>query len=216
MAIVIYIGAVGSGKTTICAMLAHKAMKRNRKVYSNVDEIEGVIPISADDIGKFNLHDGLLLFDEAGIEYNNRLSVSKKSPSSGQYKGMTQDAIKWFKLSRHFKVDVVIFSQAQDFDVTLRRLASKIFIVRKSLIPCFSSYKRLAAHWVTDQSTGDPRLEWTFVPFSTRWVFRPRYYKYFNSYNVPDLPMLERDIDDKAWSDFLDEFYHLPALPQEG
>lgn len=210
MAISIFIGSVGSGKTTMAAKLAVKAMKRNRKVYSNVDEIEGVIPITADDIGKFNLHDGLLIFDEAGIEYNNRLSMQK-----GGSKTMNQDAIKWFKLSRHFKVDVVIFSQAQDFDVTLRRLASKIFIIRKSLVPCFSSYKRLSAHWVTDQATGDPRLEWSFVPLSTRWIFRPRWYKYFNSYNVPDLPMLERDIDDKAWSDFLEEFYHLPALPQE-
>lgn len=210
MSIEIVIGAVGSGKTTYCAKLAHKAMKKGRKVYSNVDEIDGVIPISADDIGKFNLHDGLLLFDEAGIEYNNRLSMAK-----GGSKSMTQDAIKWFKLSRHFRVDCVIFSQAQDFDVTLRRLASKIFIIKQSLLPCFSSIRQLAAHWVTDQATGDPRLEWSFVPLSTRLIFRPRYYKYFNSYNVPDLPMYERDLDDLAWSEFLEKYYNLPSLPQE-
>ena len=95
MSIEIVIGAVGSGKTTLCAKLAHKAFKKGRKVYSNVDEIEGVIPITADDIGKYNLHDGLLLFDEAGIEYNNRLAMAK-----GGSKTMNQDAIKWFKLSR--------------------------------------------------------------------------------------------------------------------
>lgn len=193
----IYIGAVGSGKTTMAAKLATQALRKGRKVYSNIHEITGVIPITIDDIGKYKLHDALVIIDEAGIEYNNRLSMEKRGKQS-----MSQDAIRWWKLSRHFRCDAVIFSQAQDFDVTLRRLAERIYILRKSLIPCFSSYKRLACHWVTDQTTGDPRLEWSFVPLSTRWIYRPRWYQYFNSYNVPDLPLLPADDDDAAWASF--------------
>ena len=193
----IYIGAVGSGKTTLGAKLAHQSIRKGRKVYSNIIEISGVIPITIEDIGKFNLHDALVIIDEAGIEYNNRALFDKKQNK------MSPDAIRWWKLSRHFRCDAVIFSQAQDFDVTLRRLAERIYILRKSIIPCFSSYKRLAARWVTDQTTGDPRLEWNFVPLSTRWFYRPRWYKYFNSYNVPDLPSLPADDDDTAWEQFL-------------
>ena len=108
------------------------------------------------------------------------------------------DAIRFLKLHRHYHVDIWIFSQAEDYDVTVRRLAERIYIIRKSRIRLFSSIQRLQPAWVVDEMTGQPRVQWQFVPWfagGVQWVYRPLWYKHFDSWSAPDLPPLPAEID---------------------
>ena len=87
----IYFGIPGSGKTTLAAFFAKKAMKKKIPVYSNVP-ITGTYELDVHcDIGKNYIEDALVLIDEAGVEYNNR-----------NFKNMPQHQI-YFQVFRHYK-----------------------------------------------------------------------------------------------------------------
>lgn len=181
------VGFPGTGKTTYCARLAHRAMKHGVKVYSNIPELTKTIPVSLSDFGRYNIHDGLLIFDEAGIEMNSR-----------SWKGFPMEAVRFLKLHRHYHMEIWIFSQAEDYDVTVRRLAERIYIIRKSRIRAFSSLQRLHPEWVVDDLSGQPRVQWVMMPWwsgGVKWIFRPKWYKHFDSWSAPQLPPLPAEID---------------------
>lgn len=121
-----------------------------------------------------------------GIQMNNR-----------NYKNFPKDAIQFLKLHRHYDLDIWIYSQAEDYDVTVRRLAERIYIIRKSRIRCFSSLQHLYPQWVVDDLTGQPRVQWIMAPWwsgGVQWIFRPRFYKFFNSWSAPVLPPLPAEL----------------------
>lgn len=179
------VGFPGSGKTTDAARRTRKFRKKGIKVYSNIPELTDTIPVTLKDLGKFSLHDGVLIFDEAGIELNNR-----------SYKTFPREAIEFFKLHRHDRMDIFIYSQAEDYDVTVRRLCERMYIIRKSRIRCFSSLQLVYPQWVSDQITGQVRVQWVMAPFPTgiEWFLRLRFYKYFDSWTRPPLPPLPAEI----------------------
>lgn len=179
----IYIGIPGSGKTTFAAWLTKKDIKKKRKVYSNVP-IKDTYKIEKSDIGKYLLEHGSLIIDEAGIEYNNRNSAKKNSKNF-----MTDEEIKFYKYHRHFDMDVHIFSQALDVDITLRRLSSEIYLVKKSFIPFFIKRKRILYRIGIDKDTRQLRDEYYFQLFGFRYIFSPKLWKMFNSHTTYDLPV---------------------------
>ena len=117
----VYFGAPGSGKSTMACRLALKSLKKGIKVYSNV-EVKGCLNLDPrSDIGKYDICNGLVIVDEAGIEYNNR-----------DFRSFSAEQNKWFKLYRHARCDIVIFSQSfEDMDKKLRLLANRYFLVEK-------------------------------------------------------------------------------------
>lgn len=185
--ITIYVGLIGSGKTTICAALAEKARRKGRKVYTNVPEING-IATEIKDFGRFNISNGLVLWDEAGISLNNR-----------KFKSLPQEFIEACKMSRHDHLDMVYFSQAMDIDITLPRLASQVWVIKKGI--WFSALQRFAPKIETDEATGQLRTGWHELPkipfIFRRYLFRPRWYKFFNSWrsSTGDLPTLPGEIE---------------------
>lgn len=128
-------GVPGSGKTTTLSYLAKSVDKFNKNpknikkgkhlnIYSNIDLVDiDYQKIQKDEIGVMNMHDGILLFDEASIDFNNR-----------NFKGMSPKAIQFLKLHRHYNLTIYIFSQDyEDSDITLRRLATNYLQVSKCL-----------------------------------------------------------------------------------
>lgn len=177
----IIIGLRGSGKTTHATYIANKESKLGYRVFSNVD-IQGTYKYDIADLGKKDISNCVLIFDEAGIDMSNRqYAVDKKSyVNSKEFRS-------FWKLSRHYGIkDIYVYSQAWDFDVTLRRLCDKMFIIRNSLLPNFSILKPVKPSWDTDDD-GQPVIKWTIGGFPIPFYRRP-YYKYFDSYSRDKLP----------------------------
>lgn len=174
----IYFGVPGSGKTTFAAWLSKGDIKHKVRVYSNVP-IKGTYEISKEDIGVYNIHDGRLILDEAGAEFNNR-----------KWKSFTDEQIKWFKKHRHFGVDIACFSQSfDDCDVTLRRLATCLYLVKKSVIPFFVKRKRILKKIGINRDTKQLEDQYYFQFLGSRYIFCPSLWKMFKKeerYYLPE------------------------------
>lgn len=99
MAVSLYFGLPGAGKTTIMAAHAKRALRRKspyKHVYSNVKlNLEGITYIENSDLGKFLLKDGIVLIDEATLEFDSR-----------DFKNFSKRLIQFFLLHRHYNLDI--------------------------------------------------------------------------------------------------------------
>lgn len=179
----VYYGAPGSGKSTYAAWLADSYMRSGIPVYSNVP-ILGAMEVTKSDIGQFAITDGLLIIDEVGIEYNNRETgnFTKKSGMEG--------ALEFYKKHRHENVEVVIFSQGfDDMDKKLRTLATRMYLIRKSLIPGLIVRKTIRKKPGIDELTHRPVDMYDFVPFSGKRIIGRSVWHLFDSFDRMNLPM---------------------------
>lgn len=176
----IYIGIPGTGKTTMASWLAKRNLKRHREVFCNVP-IKGTKIVQRSDIGRFLLNNGALIIDEAGSEYNNRKSTDKK-------RGMTDEEIKFYKYHRHFDIDCYFFSQGLDIDITLRRLASNIYLLKKTIIPFMVRRKRVKCTIDIDKETHQLTEKYSFDILGTKYIFAPSLWKMFDSHITYELP----------------------------
>ena len=202
----IFFGVPGSGKTTYAAHLAKLAArpglgyrirqkfpdnkilgflfrksKQPLAVYSNVPILGTYMLDPKKDLGRFMVQDCKIIIDEASIEYNNR-----------KFKDLSPEAIKFFKLHRHYGTSIDVFSQSyDDMDITLRRLAHDFFLVKKSLIPFFIVVKRIKRKVGIDENTHQIADLYRFgLPIlDDVYVFMPSVWKLFDSYDAPDLPL---------------------------
>lgn len=201
----VYFGIPGSGKTTYAAYLAKQAMYeplsyrlwikyptnpiirflfRNCRVplnvFSNVP-IVGTYSIDPkSDLGYYDVSDGKIIIDEASIEYNNR-----------NFKSLPAPTIQFFKLHRHYRTSIDVFSQSfDDMDITLRRLAHSYYLVKKSIFPYFVKVKRIYRKVGIDENTHQIADLFNFgIPFlDDKYIFMPSVWKLFDSYDAPELP----------------------------
>lgn len=186
----IYFGAPGCGKTTILAQLAHKMKKKYKYIYSNCEDLLNaryISPEKLNDLGNITLPEySLLLIDEAGIEFNNR-----------NYKGLPKNLIYYAKMHRHYRIDIIMFSQSfTDMDITFRRLANTYYRVKR----CgpFSLSRRIRPFLHIDEEKKEIVDGYEFYPFFRSLIsfvkpfnlcYRPRYYKYFDSWARIELPI---------------------------
>lgn len=61
-----YLGIIGSGKTTYGVKIARHAFKEGVKVYTNMQDIEGAYYISLSDLMKYDIRNGVVIWDEMG------------------------------------------------------------------------------------------------------------------------------------------------------
>lgn len=200
----IYWGNPGCGKTT----LAVKKLVRNQKYYfaclGNFEHsVPGAFHFRIDEKNVLGLYsprfNSYVALDEAGIDFNNRA-----------YKTLPKATIKWFKLHRHYGVDIDVFSQSwEDMDVTLRRLAVQYWFMYRigPWTLCRRVYKRTMVDKTTHQIIDGYRMAsvlWLLVwplqyvkLFGVHLIdrkftltFRPFYYKYFDTYSREELPFM--------------------------
>ena len=174
----VYFGVPGSGKTTYAAYLAKKDLKRKKKVWSNVP-ITGTYRLEPrDDLGKKMIVDGRIIIDEASCEYNSRA-----------YKTMSQEAIKFFKYHRHYQNAIDVFSQSwDDMDITIRRLAQRLYVVKKSILPWFIVRRTIRKRVGIDENTHQIIDEYDWLPLSRKYIFSPTLWKLFNTLSRDELP----------------------------
>lgn len=185
-------GKKGSGKSTYLTKLAlmyttdKKYVKRGYKVYTNMLDmtVPGVRLISVDDLGKFVPEsDSVLLLDEVGMIWDNR-----------DFKAFKPEVRNFFKLQRHYHVICFLCSQTFDIDKKLRDLTDAMYLF-VNLFGVISLGKRIVRRIVLTESTSEAESRISenlkFAPF-WNWTFTwiPKYKKYYNSFDVPDMPKL--------------------------
>lgn len=193
----LFFGSPGCGKTTYACYL----LKRHRKPYKYTFANFGCScsdydNVSLESLGKWTFPEkSHVVIDEAGIQYNNRA-----------FKSFPKEAIQWFKLHRHYDVDVTLLSQSwEDTDITLRRLCDRLYYLKK--VGCFTLcrrvYKRVTVDKQTEQIIDGYKLISPFwlllkpvgflLPFlpidDVTLIYRPRYYKYFDTRERPYLSL---------------------------
>lgn len=199
----LFFGSPGCGKTTTAVRNIRKWQKlkprkqRYNEYYTNFDcALSKKVDLTH--LGDWTLppHSHLTV-DEAGIEYNNR-----------KYKTLPQETIAWFKLHRHYKVDVDFYSQSwEDTDVTILRLADEYWHVRKLGIFTFCRKVRKFVTIKKDDyqiisgyeyvSLLKRFLPWPFHVKSWYIFLRRPYFKYFDSWTTPDTPIKTFDEEEK-------------------
>lgn len=177
----IYFGVPGSGKTTFAAWIAKKNNKYGRTSHSTVP-IKGTYEIKKADIGYYNMSHSSIIWDEAGIDVDNRKFKDNFTPAQ----------VKFLKLHRHYDVDIYCFSQYwNDIDVKLRNLATRLFLVQKSFWPFFIVRREIAKCIGIDEETKQIVDFYQFVTFGSKRIFAPSLWKMFNSHDREPLPKKE-------------------------
>lgn len=188
-----FFGSPGCGKTTF----AVKQMRRQRRriCFANFNHtVPGHRICDFDKLGLWTFPENSVIhIDEAGIEYNNR-----------GFKTLPKYTIAWFKLHRHFKCDIDVYSQSwEDMDITLRRLSNELWYLYR-IGPWTLArrvYKRVTVDKTTEQIIDGYKMAhmaWLLIwplqlgyPFEKKFMlcFRPFYYRYFDSWHTPPLPV---------------------------
>lgn len=183
--LIMVFGKKGAGKTTYMCKLVQMYIKKGRPCYCDVD-IPGAFRIQAEDVGLVQFpEDSVILLDEVGMIYDNR--------DFKNFKKTTRD---YFKLQRHYKHTVYLFSQTFDIDIKLRTLTDKMYLlvnyfgfltigkeIRRKIVvvkPSENAESRIA-----DELVISPLL---LTPFGARifcWI--PKYSKLFDSHEAPAL-----------------------------
>lgn len=184
------IGKKGAGKTTDIQKRCFEYLNKGWHVYSSAP-VAGCRYFDAKNLGITGLPPySLVLIDEAGIIWHNR--------DFKNFKGEIKD---YFKLQRHYKHKVVLYSQSWDVDKVLRELCDTIWIM-KCHASCYSISRRVIRD-IAVISAKDMRGEgyiaddlyydslFFFWCGAVRFTFIPKYMKYFNSFEIEPLPMAE-------------------------
>lgn len=180
-------GKKGSGKSTLMTRLAIKHIKKGWTVYcSEPINVAGVRYFDIKWVGRRTFDsNSLVLIDEVGMIWDNRDFAS--------FAHCVRD---WFKLQRHYKCKVYLFSQSFDIDKKLRDLTDGLYLC-STKFRVFSWAKRIHRSVVLTESEADresrisENLEFDNIltwPFGGRILtYIPRYAKYFDSHCVPEL-----------------------------
>lgn len=179
----LFFGSPGCGKSTLGCRLMYYS--DSPFIFSNFDNNLSYT-IKSEYIGEYAFPDfSELYIDEAGIDYNNR-----------NYKYLPKDAIEYFKLHRHFKNDIYLFSQSwEDTDITLRRLTDELWYMKKKgpFTVCRKLRKAVRVNKETEQIIDGYRfagLLWNLLPpplyeKTFFMFFRKPYFNHFDSYSKP-------------------------------
>lgn len=178
----VYFGVPGCGKSTHAAKIVRRNLRKGIKTYVNYPIQGGYLFDPLEDLGKFDISNCDVILDEASIDFNNR-----------KFKSMPQTVIAWFKKYRHYGVsNIYVYSQSyDDMDITIRRLANRMYLIQRTFLPCFCQYRRIIKRIAIDDLSKQVIDAYEFQPFSRRFVFMPLYWKYFDSFEHIELPKKE-------------------------
>lgn len=202
----LYFGLPGCGKTTMLSKIAYRTSRRIGKRSCPYTHIYGNVPLSGidhytviefNDLGTYDIRNALILIDEATLEVDNR-----------DYKSFKQHTKQFFLLHRHYNCDLCLFTQQWDaIDKKIRVITDRVYYM----------YKRgLLRRWITRMYRvpygiiiPDPKKSDSeklgeiiqgyckphfFVRLFSPRLFRPFYYRFFDSWISPKLPPLpDRD-----------------------
>lgn len=181
------VGKAGAGKTTFLTALAQKNLSGksfmgippHSQVFTTF-ECRGCYKLNFDDLGKYMICDSLILIDEIATLADNR-----------NWAKFGDNLVYFFSHFRHFGCSVVWCSQYWDADKKIDVRTDKIFLMEKSsflpvtfIKPILHNFGVCRGQRVDEFSLG--------APVTWKWIYRPKWYKYFDSFTVRQLPGLPK------------------------
>lgn len=208
----LYFGLPGCGKTTMYAKLAYdtdvkiekdkKLIAKGKKskcpykmIYGNIplENIKNYRKIDFDYLGRYDICDCLILIDEATIEVDSR-----------DFKGFKKHTKEFMLLHRHYNCDICFFTQQWDgIDKKIRVITDRVYYLYKGIFTSkfftrmyrvpygiiIPDPKKDSSEKLGEIVQGYCKPDWIVRLFSP-WLYRPRYYRYFDSWDRPRLPPL--------------------------
>lgn len=179
-----YFGVPGCGKSTILVREWKKNRKKYKHIYTINLEIEGVEKITKEDFRKYRFEDSLILWDEITLDYDNR-----------DFKKFTLEDKESWLLHRHMGVDVIYATQNyENVDKKIKDLTQELWYMNKSVVPLLRSFtkaKRIYRNININEYSSELTMGYRFCNFveslfvsNTKIMWRKRYYKYFNSWDM--------------------------------
>lgn len=175
-------GLPGMGKTTVLTKIAQKSLAGksylgvppHQFVYTNF-ECLGCYKLDFDALGVYAFDNALILIDEIMLLADTR-----------NFKTFPDRLKRFFALHRHWGIDVVWCSQYwDDCDKKIRVLTDRYYLMERhgafTVIKPIQRFLGAVDGRMMDEYRAGAPITW-------RWVYRPRYYHYFDSFVVPDLP----------------------------
>lgn len=185
----LYFGSPGCGKTTFLVSDSFKYKKMGYDVYTNIF-LNHTKYFDKSYLGKYEFPPkSILLFDEGSLNgFDNR-----------DFKANFKDSnvLVYLKMIRHYKNKIVFYNQGYDeLDKKIRTLCLRNWYVKK--IGPFSMATKIDKKVEIDKETHDIKdgyykpsiFSIIFNRSCVRIIFRPWYYKYFDSYNKLDLGLI--------------------------
>lgn len=202
-------GKKGAGKSTYLAKQAIKFHKKGWQVYSTV-EVPFAKIITDEDLKNFGRsrfpENSLILIDEVGMIWDNR-----------DFKNFNHFTRDYFKLQRHYKNRIILFSQSFDVDKKLRDLTDDMRLVKR--VGKVTIVKKILkkVDVATDHNGQGSLAEvYKFASIlSNRFIFLPRYYDVFDSHEVPNIPNIECEEVLKDWTNIVKTSFRRNTLKRE-
>lgn len=180
-------GKKGSGKSCFMVHEMLKYKKRGWTIYTDMPvNIEGVRIIDdANELFKKYTPEphSVIYLDEIGITWHSR-----------EFKSFDKNIREWFKYQRKYKCRIYANSQSFDIDKGLRELTDEMILQGNIGNVISVSRPIVRTVTVTDASiTGESKIvdQLQFVKFwHYKFYFMPKYFKYFNSFDAPERPLM--------------------------
>lgn len=188
-----FFGLPGCGKSTLLAKIAQKELKRIKKGKSKYKRvlsnyyIKGCSKLNFRDIGIVDMSESLLLIDEISLDADSR-----------DYKEFSKTLKQFFILHRHYGVDIIYATQQYDgVDRKIRELTHNLYYMKKigQITYATTIFRKITISEDSEIKMGYvfPSLLKILTDIKNTMVFcwRPKYYKYFDSFDAPKLPKIE-------------------------
>lgn len=196
-----YFGLPGCGKSTFLAKFARHYIDNGYRVFVHKDSpVDGCYLFDWTDLGRFDMSNSVILIDEISLKADNR-----------DFKSLQEHIKKFFILHRHYHCDIIWFTQQYDgVDRKIRELTTCLFYIRSAGL--FSYAIRIDRFiWVHKEQkqilvgykiSNFFRCLFSWLNGCLKICYRPKYYRYFDSYEAPVLPSkLFLKYDKKSASD---------------
>ena len=197
MAVSLYFGLPGAGKTTIATYLAIREQKNIEKgkskytsVYTNFSVFyPGIRKLDTDWLGVLLIENALLIIDEVTLVADSR-----------DYKSFSLEFKNFFLKHRHCEVDIYLFAQQWNgYDKKIRDITDRVYYVHKGTIRRWITYANRIPYGILIPKKGDTESDkygeivqgyhrgtWIDRMLAFR-IKRKFVYKYFDSFDRPEI-----------------------------